>query len=83
MTIGLALLAACGTPFADEPSAGDEEKQKEPRPVLETVQVIGSSTERFDLPGSAHLVTEEDIRNQSYDDINRILRKVPGVYLRE
>ncbi|MGR8950626.1 MAG: TonB-dependent receptor plug domain-containing protein, partial [Gammaproteobacteria bacterium] len=47
------------------------------------VQVIGSQERRFDIPGSAHLITEEEIRLQSYDDINRILRKVPGVYLRE
>jgi Fe(3+) dicitrate transport protein len=51
--------------------------------AMEQVQVLGTPAARFDIPGSAHLITKEDIRLQSYDDINRILRKVPGVYLRE
>lgn len=51
--------------------------------AMEHVRVVGNSSDRFDIPGSAHLITEDDIRLQSYDDVNRILRKVPGVYVRE
>ncbi|NQZ55879.1 MAG: TonB-dependent receptor [Lentisphaeraceae bacterium] len=35
------------------------------------------------LHGSSVRLNEEDLKNHSYADINRILRKVPGVYLRE
>ncbi|GAB4355788.1 MAG: TonB-dependent receptor [Methylohalobius crimeensis] len=51
--------------------------------VLETVQVIGDTANVATIPGSATLIGTEDIRTQSYSDINRILRRVPGVYVRE
>ena len=46
------------------------------------VTVIGSAEREKDLPGSGTYLTTEDIRQQSYDDINRVLREVPGVYTR-
>lgn len=51
--------------------------------VLDKVMVIGNPANIEDIPGSAHIVTKEDIRQQNYDDVNRALRKVPGVYVRE
>jgi len=51
--------------------------------VLDKINVISDPENMQDLPGSAHVITTEDIRQQSYDDINRVLRKVPGVYVRE
>jgi len=51
--------------------------------ILDQVKVIGEPDGIEEIPGSAHVLTEEDIRTQSYDDVNRVLRKVPGVYLRE
>ncbi|MGF1614375.1 MAG: TonB-dependent receptor family protein [Gammaproteobacteria bacterium] len=51
--------------------------------ILDQVKVVGSSETAEGLPGSAHYVSEEMIRSQSYDDVNRVLRRVPGVYLRE
>lgn len=66
--------------FASIVSADEHRAQDR---ALAHVQVIGTQQQRFDIPGSAHLISEEDIRLQSYDDINRILRKVPGVYVRE
>lgn len=50
--------------------------------ILDKVMVIGSPAEAEGMPGSAHVVTKEDIRQQSYDDVSRVLRKVPGVYTR-
>ncbi|MEX2381292.1 MAG: TonB-dependent receptor plug domain-containing protein, partial [Opitutales bacterium] len=50
---------------------------------LEPVQVVGSKEDIQSLPGSAAFIDTEEIRNQSYDDINRIVRRVPGVYFRE
>ncbi|MEX2523754.1 MAG: TonB-dependent receptor [Gammaproteobacteria bacterium] len=53
------------------------------RPVLEQVHVIGQQDNIYTIPGSAHYIDDQDIRALSYDDINRVLRQVPGVYLRE
>ena len=51
--------------------------------VLDKVMVIGDSDNIKRMPGSAHFVSNQDIQENSYDDINRVLRKVPGVYVRE
>ena len=51
--------------------------------LLDKITVIGNPANAVDMPGSAQLVTTEEIREQNYDDVNRVLRKVPGVYVRE
>lgn len=75
LTAALAVLA-CG------PAQGADESRHAPT-VLETVNVLGSPEAAEGIPGSAHYVGEATIRAQSYDDVNRMLRQVPGVYLRE
>ncbi|WP_299598120.1 TonB-dependent receptor [uncultured Microbulbifer sp.] len=50
---------------------------------LETISVLGNSEEIRKLPGSAHLVSAEDLEKFEFVDINRMMRAVPGVYLRE
>jgi Fe(3+) dicitrate transport protein len=52
-------------------------------PILRQVDVIGDASGIYSIPGSAHFISEQDIREYSYDDINRVLRQVPGVYIRE
>lgn len=47
------------------------------------VTVVGSKENARDLTGSGAYLDNEDINKHSYDDINRVLRKVPGVYVRE
>ena len=51
--------------------------------VLDKIMVIGNPANIEKIPGSAQVITKEDIRQQNYDDVNRVLRKVPGVYVRE
>jgi len=66
-------------------SADDEDvtEQDEPRAkVLDKIMVIGNPANIEKTPGSAHVVTKEDIRQQNYDDVSRVLNKVPGVYVR-
>lgn len=72
--LGLALPAAA----SDEHSA---EAGKEGT-VLDKIMVIGNPANIDKIPGSAQVVTREDIRQQNYDDVSRVLRKVPGVYSR-
>jgi len=51
--------------------------------VLDRVMIIGNPANIETLPGSAHVVSKADIREQNYDDVNQALRKVPGVYVRQ
>jgi Fe(3+) dicitrate transport protein len=50
---------------------------------LEPMRVVGSRENVEFLPGSAAYIDVDDIRSQSYDDINRLVQRVPGVYFRE
>lgn len=50
---------------------------------LAPLTVIGSKENVRTIAGAGAYVDLEDIRNQNYDDINRVLRQVPGVYVRE
>ena len=49
---------------------------------IEHVLIIGSKEDARELPGSGHVITEEDIGKFEYSDVNALLRQVPGVYLR-
>ncbi|MFT5394971.1 MAG: Fe(3+) dicitrate transport protein [Gammaproteobacteria bacterium] len=51
--------------------------------ILSQVSIIGDPSAVYTIPGSAHYIDQESIREFSYDDINRTLRQVPGVYVRE
>lgn len=50
---------------------------------LADVVVIGSKASVVDLVGNGAYVDTEDIRFHNYANVNKILRKVPGVYIRE
>jgi Fe(3+) dicitrate transport protein len=50
---------------------------------LAPMTVIGTEEELFVLPGSGVVVTSEEFREQNYTNVNRVLAKVPGVYVRE
>ncbi len=50
---------------------------------LDPITVIGSKDEVTDLGGSGYYVATEEIRKQNYNNINQVLAKVPGVYVRE
>ncbi len=75
-SLGLALPAGA----AEEKNTTQIETEAK---ILDKIMVIGNPANIEKMPGSAQLVTKEDIRQQNYDDINRVLRKVPGVYIRE
>ncbi|NOX09670.1 MAG: TonB-dependent receptor [Gammaproteobacteria bacterium] len=51
--------------------------------VLDKIMVIGNPANIETLPGSAHIISKADIREQNYDDVNQVLRKIPGVYVRQ
>ncbi len=64
-------------------SVAEDERDSKRSAILKQVDVIGDPATIYEIPGSADYIDAEEIREFSYDDINRVLRRVPGVYLRE
>ncbi|MFP5305236.1 MAG: TonB-dependent receptor family protein [Gammaproteobacteria bacterium] len=67
------LLALAAPAYAQEPRENP----------LETITVLGTPEADSRIVGSAHLVDHETLEAFGYDDINRVLNLVPGLYLRE
>lgn len=51
--------------------------------TLEPTVVVGSKERAFELTGASAYIDADTIRQQNYTNINRILARVPGVYVRE
>ncbi|MBC8286702.1 MAG: TonB-dependent receptor [Nitrospinae bacterium] len=51
--------------------------------LMEEISIIGSKFKITDIAGSAAYLDVQDIRQHGIDDVNRILRRVPGVNLRQ
>lgn len=73
---------ACSAFTAQAQTTAGAESEKALSPIEQTT-IIGSKEQAAELAGSAYVVTNEDIEQFSYTDINNILRDVPGVYLRQ
>lgn len=50
---------------------------------LEEITIVGDREQVRNLPGSAALVDAEQIRIEAANDINQLLKTVPGVYIQE
>ena len=51
--------------------------------TIDTVTIIGHMRDVADVPGSAHVVDNEELGVFIQTDIMRVLRSVPGVYVQE
>ncbi|WP_116364694.1 TonB-dependent receptor family protein [Parahaliea mediterranea] len=51
--------------------------------TLEELTIVGSRDAVRELPGSAALVDNEQIRIEAANDINQLLKTVPGIYIQE
>ncbi len=49
---------------------------------LSTSEIIGGKQRALQLPGSGTLITQAELDEFKYTDVNRILADVPGVYVR-
>ena len=49
----------------------------------ETLTIIGDKKAAQSTAGSAHVITETELEEFEYSDVNAILRRVPGVYVRQ
>lgn len=65
--------------FADDRVANTPAKDR----PLDEVTIIGHRRETSDLPGSAHVIDQEDLETFLQSDVMRVLRTVPGVYLQD
>ena len=61
-------------------AANESKKDAEP---IETVTIIGKRAEAADVPGSAHVIDNEELQTFVNADVLRVLRSVPGVYIQE
>lgn len=66
---------------ASEPSGAETASVK--RGPVEMITIFGQADDLSDIGGSAHIIDEEKLETLEYDDIHRVLREVPGVYVRE
>jgi len=51
--------------------------------VLDEVTIIGYRRDPADVPGSATVVSQDDLQTFLQSDVMRVLRTVPGVYIQE
>lgn len=65
-------LTASQTTLADDLKKGDQ---------VETIKIIGDSQAAQKVPGSAHVVSETELEEFKYTDVNRALQQIPGVYI--
>ncbi len=52
-------------------------------PQLEEITIVGTEEDARQLPGSGAVVGNEQIRIEAANDINQLLKTVPGIYIRE
>lgn len=76
------LAASLGMVFSAS-AADDKPTPKTSAKILDKIMVIGNPANIEELPGSAYSINRDDIREQNYDDVSQVLRKVPGVYVRQ
>lgn len=75
----LALGAAC---LVDLTVSTTAQGTEEPLIDLSTFEVLGSKESIFEVPGSGFYISQDEIANFQYANIDQILRQVPGVYFR-
>jgi len=62
---------------------GKELEREDVIEPIDTVTIIGRKGDVADVPGSAHVMDQDDLEVFIETDILRVLRSVPGVYVQE
>lgn len=78
-TLPNALLLALLSPLANAAPAPDPAAMQR----LDRMTVVGSAERAAEIPGSADYVDEQELQRYAASDVNRALRRVPGLYLIE
>ena len=74
------LLALCPTLTTAQTTPADQAAQNN---YLDNVTIIGHRRDVQDIPGSAHVIDQEELKTFLSSDVMRVLRTVPGVYVQE
>ncbi|MDD9942638.1 MAG: TonB-dependent receptor [Myxococcales bacterium] len=61
---------------------GAEPGAESPGLRLQTLSILGTALDALEASGSAHVVEREELERFEQDDIHRVLRRAPGVYVR-
>ncbi|WP_439105513.1 TonB-dependent receptor family protein [Congregibacter sp.] len=77
------LAIALTTSLVATAQAADPGSVADSRATVEEVFIFADADEVRTLPGSAALVTEEQFQIEFANDINQLLKTVPGTYIRE
>jgi Fe(3+) dicitrate transport protein len=51
--------------------------------ILERVTIIGDTDDISDIAGAVHYIDKQELKKNNYTDVNRVLRKVPGINIQE
>lgn len=63
--------------------ASAEQTKDYQKAIMERVMVIGNAEKAKNATGSAQFIGKETLENFNYSDVNRILKRIPGVNLQE
>lgn len=80
--LALSLAGGSSVALAQEATAPDTEDQDTKAEALDAVTIFGSRYALERSVGSAHQLDETQLETYRYDDIQRVLNSVPGIYLR-
>ncbi len=81
---GITRTALCLAVFVVSLAArGQEAEREDTLERIDSVTIIGRRSDVADVPGSAHVVDQDDLAVFIDTDILRVLRSVPGVYVQE
>lgn len=62
----------------------DPESEPSDREVIyDRVMIVGTSESAKRVPGSAHVISLEEMEKQQYSDVHRVLRQIPGINIQE
>ncbi|MGB0647072.1 MAG: TonB-dependent receptor family protein, partial [Bradymonadia bacterium] len=71
-------------PEAEQPSkASEPPPEATPIKTLDVITIIGNQEKLQRASGSAFKVSKKLLETQEHDDVHRVLKQVPGVYIRD
>ena len=82
LSTSMLLVAASGAQAQDAAPMTQDEPDSNQAP-LDNVTIIGRQSDVADVPGSAHVIDNEQLATFMQSDVMRVLRTVPGVYVQE
>jgi Fe(3+) dicitrate transport protein len=77
------LIAGSSAVLAQDAGPATENDPDSKQAPIDNVTIIGRKSDVADVPGSAHVIDQEQLATFAQSDVMRVLRTVPGVYVQE